>query len=360
MLNFEFPPVGGGAANANYYLLREFKKKKDLQIDLITCSGNNKFEIEQFSKNIRIYRLNVKKKNVHFWRMSEIIRWLYKAYSFAKKIVKKTNYDLCHCWFGWPSGCIGYTLGIPYIVALRGSGVPGYNPRLRFLDKFIFTPLSKKVWDRAKIVTTNSEGLKNLALKTFERRIEVIYNGVDTSEFKPDYSIKKELRLICVSRLIKRKGIEYLINALKGLENVSLTIIGKGNLEDRLKKLVKKLKVNIKFLGNVPHEKIMKYYKNSDVFVLPSLNEGMSNTVLEAAASGLALIVTDTGGTKELVKENGIIIKKKSIESIKKAIIKIQKNKKLLLDMAKQSRAIAKKMTWENTAKNYIEVYKKC
>lgn len=62
MLNYEFPPLGGGAANANYYLLKEFSKIKDLKIDLVTCSANNKFEIEDFSKNINVHKLAIKKK----------------------------------------------------------------------------------------------------------------------------------------------------------------------------------------------------------------------------------------------------------------------------------------------------------
>ena len=56
MLNYEFPPLGGGAANANYYLLKEFAKTNDIFIDLVTSSANNKFEIDNFSKNyVRFY-----------------------------------------------------------------------------------------------------------------------------------------------------------------------------------------------------------------------------------------------------------------------------------------------------------------
>ena len=162
MLNYEFPPLGGGAANANYYLLKEFAKTNDIFIDLVTSSANNKFEIDNFSKNIRIFKLNVYKKDIHFWKTVEIGRWTLKVYFFVRKIVRNNKYDICHCWFGWPSGIIGYLFRkkMPYIVALRGSDVPKFNPRLKRLDKFVFTPVSKKVWKNAKHVTANSEGLK--------------------------------------------------------------------------------------------------------------------------------------------------------------------------------------------------------
>src|SRR3989344_3042098 len=181
MLNYEFPPLGGGAGNANYYLLKEFAKKKNVHIDLVTSSANNKFETEHFSSNIKIFKLNVNKKDIHYWKMNEIIRWTKKAYKFSKELINKNEYDLCHCWTGWPAGIIGYKLRkqVPYIIALRGSDVPGYSSRLKILDKIVFSSLSKLVWKNAKFVITNSEGLKKLALKTFNTKIDVIYNGVD-------------------------------------------------------------------------------------------------------------------------------------------------------------------------------------
>jgi len=138
MLNYEFPPIGGGAAIANYHLLTEFIGNADLEIDLVTSSPANRFEIEQFSENIKIFKLNVGKKELHYWTMPEIARWTWKAYWFFRKLINENRYDLCHCWFGWPSGIIGYLFRkrVPYIIALRGSDVPGYNARLKILDKF--------------------------------------------------------------------------------------------------------------------------------------------------------------------------------------------------------------------------------
>ena len=191
MLNYEFPPLGGGAANACYYLLKEFASQKDITIDVITSGRTQK--IEQFSKNITIHYIKINKKNPHYWKMSEILVWTLKAYKLSHAFVRKKKYDVCHCWFGWPSGMIGYTLGIPYIVALRGSDVPGYNPRLSLLDSIIFKPISKVVWGKASHVVANSAGLRDLALKTARMKIDIIYNGVDVHEFKP--SVKKNKKL---------------------------------------------------------------------------------------------------------------------------------------------------------------------
>jgi glycosyltransferase involved in cell wall biosynthesis len=352
MLNYEFPPLGGGAANANYYLLKELSKK-DVEIDLIT-SSSNKFKKEQFSKNIRIFKLNVGKKNVHFWKMTEILSWTRKSYSLAKKMDRKYNYDLVHCWFGWPSGVIGYLLKKPYIVALRGSDVPGYNPRLKTLDKILFRPISRKVWAKAKKVIANSEGLKKLALKTYRRKIDIIYNGIDIKEFNPKQTKNKKLKIISTGRLIERKGYQFLIPALSGID-CELILIGGGNLKEELQNLAKKHKVKTTFKGAMDHKDISKELPKADLFVLPSLNEGMSNSILEAMACGLPIITTDVGGAKELVKDNGFVVKKASVSALRNVFSGIDKKK--LTKMGKESRKLAENMSWQSVAKEYWRVY---
>ncbi|MFT4303771.1 MAG: glycosyltransferase family 4 protein [Candidatus Woesearchaeota archaeon] len=345
MLNYEFPPLGGGASNACYYMLKEFSKM-NIEIDLVTAGNGS---VEKFSKNITIYKIKVKKKSLHYWKASELLLWSLRANKKVKELISKNKYSLCHSWFGWPTGVIAYFSKLPYIIALRGSDVPGYNVRLKWLDKFIFSPISKLVWKNAKCVTANSKGLKELALKTLKCDIKVIYNGVDVKEFKP--STKKGFTLISTGRLITRKGYQYLIPALP--PNVKLQLIGEGNLLPELKKL----NGNVEFLGKVKHSSIPKYLSKASVFVLPSLNEGMSNSVLEAMACGLPVIVTDVGGSAELVSDNGFIVKKGSVTSLRNAIEKFLKDPSLIEKMGKNSRELALKMTWNKVAKEYVKVY---
>ena len=168
----------------------------------------------------------------------------------------------------------------------------------------LFSRLSKKVWRKAKKVIANSDGLKNLALATApQQEINVIWNGVNLEEFTPakTNSTKEgeKLQLITVGRLIERKGFEFLIKALQGIDNIELSLIGEGYLKEELELLATRLGVRVHFLGKVNHESIPGYLRQADVFVLPSLNEGMSNAIIEAMACGLPVIATDTGGSKE-------------------------------------------------------------
>ncbi len=147
-----FRRLAAGACNANYYMLKEFAKVEGLQVDVVTSSAKNRFEIEEFSDNIRIYKLDVGKKDVHFWRQGEIMKWLIKAYSLSRKLKKDNSYDYCHCWFGFPCGLVGMMLGIPYLVALRGSDVP-WKKVAGMRDKLIhayFEINLERVWSVVK------------------------------------------------------------------------------------------------------------------------------------------------------------------------------------------------------------------
>ena len=83
----------------------------------------------------------------------------------------------------------------------------------------------------------------------------------------------------------------------------------------------------------------------------------MSNSVLEAMASGLAIITTNTGGAKELIQGNGYITKKKSVDDLRIAISKLINDKEKIKEMGKRSRHITEKMSWRNIGDKYFKVY---
>ena len=369
MLNYEYPPLGGGASNATYYLLKEFSQIDDnITIDLITSSATNEFEEEKRKDSIHIYKLPVGKKSIHYWTQKEIISYSRQAYKYIKKLKKQGRYDLIHAFFGIPCGAIAYRFRkeIPYIVSLRGSDVPGFNERFSF--QYIFLkPIIRRVWRNAAAVIANSQGLKELALKTDrDAKIDIIYNGVNVEDFSQRNNRENgdNIIILTVARLIKRKGIDDLIGAVPAIveehKNIKLRIIGEGNMENELKALTQKLEVSkyIDFLGYIPHAEIATYYSSSDIFVLPSKNEGMSNTVLEAMASGLPIITTDTGGTRELINENGIIIPSEDSDAISSAVLNLINDHKLREDMGIKSRKIAESMSWKNIAEAYYTLYK--
>ncbi len=367
MLNFEFPPIGGGAANAHYYLLKEYAGSKGLTIDVLTSAPQPGFLKEIFSENITVYKVGLHKKNLHYWRKIEVIEWLIKARFYYRRMLREADYDLVHAFFGFPTGWLCYKTAekLPYLISLRGSDVPGYNIRLG-LDYKLMAGLFRRIWSSAAVVVANSNGLRNLALQFMPSLdIAVIPNGIDTEKFHPsdNQNLKKPIRLLTVSRLIERKRVDLLIKAVArakklGLD-VCLSIAGEGNLGRSLQKLSQELNIadRIFFLGRIPAEKMPQIYRENDVFVMSSVHEGMSNAMLEAMASGLPIITTDCEGVEELINDNGIIIGRPDAESFAEAFKTITDDDKSYKQMSAAARTQAEKLNWKSVARQYLNHY---
>ena len=91
MLNYEFPPIGGGAGKAHLCQLNEYTKTNELKIDVLTAAPKPGFTKEQFSDNITIYKVGLHKKNLHFWRKIEVLEWLFKAQHHYRKMLRENN-----------------------------------------------------------------------------------------------------------------------------------------------------------------------------------------------------------------------------------------------------------------------------
>ena len=373
-LNYESPPLGGGAGNATEYLLREYAKMPDLTVDLVTSSHDSEERVIQVAPNVTVYALPIGKdaQALHYQSMRDLLTYSFKGYAFAKGLMQENRYDAIHAFFTVPCGVMAWRLGkrfkVPYIVSLRGADVPGYSERFSLLYAFI-RPLVRRVWRDAARVVSNSQGLKELALQTNPaQEIGVIPNGVATDEFKPsEKGMKDAVRVICVSRLTPRKGIRYLVEAMrilkdeKGIADAKLTIVGEGDEEAELKSLAARLGIQdaVLFRGRVAHDRLPQEYNAADIFCLPSLNEGMSNTLLEALASGLPIVATVTGGTHELVQDgvNGFFVEMQSAEDIAEKLARLMTDPELRQRFGAESRKRAEAMSWRVVAERYSEVY---
>ncbi len=373
VLNYEYPPLGGGAGNATFHLLGEFCKRDDLEVDLVTSSVDGTrverlpevdgTRVERLPDSVTIHFLDIgKSENIHYQSNAELITYSARAVLYARGLMRRKRYDVVHAFFGIPCGVIAMGLGKPYVVSLRGSDVPGYSDRYAFLDKHFFSRLSKKVWKGAGAVVANSEGLQELALETAPNQpIGIIRNGVDTDFFRPApvKVVRDTVRVVSTGRLIKRKGYDHLIQALSGVDGYALTLVGDGNQKEELEALSAELGVDVTFAGRKTREEVRDILRESDLFVLPSLNEGMSNSLLEAMATGLPIIVTDAPGSDELVDGNGILAGRGDIDHIRDGFEIYNEKPELLSSHGARSRKIVEKMSWDSVAEEYLEIYKR-
>lgn len=366
-ISHEFPPIGGGGANACYFLTKGFVERGH-EVTLITANYQGMPEKEVMN-GVQIMRVNSLRKHKEHCSFKEMLSYLFKAYPVAKKMQKENRYDICLIFFGIPSGPIGYMLKkkykLPYVIRFGGGDVPGFQERFTKVYKLI-APAIKMIWKKADARIANSQGLKDMALKFYDKKsFDIISNGVDTEVFYPiEKADSDEFKILFVSRLIERKGLQFIIPQLQKIQDstekkVKLVVVGDGPYREQLETITREYKVTdmVEFVGQKNKKEIVPFYQNADLFILPSAKEGMPNVVLEAMACGLPIIMTPCEGSKELVQDNGYIL---LTSEMGEKIQQLLRNKEMLQKLGHNSRRIVEEQfCWGHVVENYLTLMSK-
>jgi phosphatidyl-myo-inositol dimannoside synthase len=369
MLNNEFPPLGGGTGTVNRAILQRLAQMPDLEIDLITSALGGQFEQEQFADRICLYKVPVNNRNLHHSSNRELLTYAARALSFGLKQHRVKPYHFCFAWSAVPAGGVALALhhlsGIRYLVRVCGPDIPGFEQRYGPLYP-ILKPTIKAVWHGAEVTVAKCEGEAEMIHKIDRGvKIELIPNGVDLEAFSPaPISDGGPLRILCVARLIERKGQRHLIEAVKRLTDdgqaVTVELIGEGDARAEYEQYAQLLGVadRVQFAGYVPREEIAAQYAAAHVFVLPSYNEGMSVATLEAMAAGLPVIITRTGGTAELVEEgvNGLTFERADVNTLEAHLKRFALDRSLARSMGAASRQRAALFSWDAAAQTYLKL----
>lgn len=163
-----------------------------------------------------------------------------------------------------------------------------------------------------RIIVTTKDLEEHVKREMPEKEVWLIPNGVVLDFFtKPKRRIRKRSgrNVLFVGRLTKQKNLFSLLEAMRRIEGVGLTIVGEGPLQGELTNYSRALGLNVRFEGYVPHDQLVQYYFAADVFVIPSLIEGHPKVLLEAMACGLPVVGTDVEGTREVIthEQNGLL-----------------------------------------------------
>lgn len=228
-----------------------------------------------------------------------------------------------------------------------------------------------------KIVALSSMWKSFFSTLTDPNQIIVAPTAIYYQDFDIKFNKKKEIltefgiptnRIICISLggLIKEKGILEVLNAAdtilsdKAKENIYFVFAGKGILEDEVRRYCKRFQSNAKYLGGIASDRKIKLLSSSDIFLLPSHIEGIPIALLEAMASGLAVITTPVGGIPEVIKdgENGFLIKPGDINALKGKILTLASNNELREEMGRRNRELVKeKYSWDVVAEKIVGIY---
>lgn len=370
---FPIPPDTGGGVETHLYHLS--KKLVEFGVEVHCISDVSDYEKV---KDIKIYEIKSKLKD-----SSRFIYWIFhnikssiKIYFILKKVLKKEKFDIIHV------QDVRGNLPLKFAQKLKGDTpivftVHGLSPWLckypsiiehnfrKFVYKFFDI---KHIKNADFIISVDKSMIEHLSSfwKISKNKMIYIPNGIDTKKFKKNNENINFIKNYClfVGHLIPRKGVEYLVKAMKDL-NYKCLIVGNGPELKKLKKLVINLKLNnVIFFGSVKYEsdELINLYSNASFFVLPSLSEAFPFAVLEAMSCELPVISTKVGELPEIVKDNynGFLVEPANVKRLREKIQFLADNPELCKEMGKNARkTVEEKYSWEVIAKRTIEVYKK-
>ena len=224
---------------------------------------------------------------------------------------------------------------------------------------------------RADSCTVNSRAMRRELQQIAGVDPVVIPMGVDVARFAycapelrhPEHGDSQGPRILFVGRLVEKKGVKYLIQAmprvLSDRPGAKLTIVGDGPDLAELRSLVDQLQLTpwVTFAGAVPNEKLGEYYRNNDIFVAPSIldragdTEALGVVILEAAASGTPIVATNVGGIPDIISDGvtGLLAEEANPDQLAAAILRIASDPKLGQRLALNARRLVEQeFSWDS------------
>jgi glycosyltransferase involved in cell wall biosynthesis len=364
MLSYEYPPIGGGGGKVVQGLAREFVRRGH-QIDIVTMKFDAPVKKESFSE-VNLYRVPCIRKSESVCHTHEMASYIAFAMARVQRLVKEKRYELNHTHFILPDGIISYFLkkktGLPYVITSHGSDVPGYNPERFRVQHKIFAPVWKAVVRNADLIVCPSETQRSLLLrKKPDTHSCVIPNGIDPRSFDPNY--KKQRRILVVTRMLQRKGVQYVIKALRGFDSgYEVNIVGDGPYLVTLRDIATREGVNVKFRGWLENgsKEMKELFETSRIFIFPSEAENFPIVLLEAMAAGLAIITTKGTGCAEVVGDCALLVSPRNEKEIRNAINILTTDESLCKELGKSCRRrLEDKFSWEAVAGKYLDIFQK-
>jgi len=298
----------------------------------------------------------------------------FKAYKNLKQLQQQEKYDIIYC--QQPvGGLMGRMLGkkfkIPVIYTAHGFHFLKGNSALK---NFVFKTIEKKLAKSTDVlITINEEDFE--AAKDWKAKQKFKISGIgfdinkydnssfDKEEFKSQLGLKDEFVVLTVAEFIKRKNYATSLKAIAELknENVKYLICGRGVLEQEMKQQIKDLGIEDKVIMLGYRKDINKIMQISDAFLLPSNQEGLCLSIIEAMNFGLPIITSNVRGCKDLVEidKNGFIGEKDDYMFYAEAIKKLINNPELKTAMGEKSKELSPKYSIDNVIKQLEEIYNK-
>ena len=374
VINYEYPPIGGGGGLVTRDILEEMAKRGH-RVTIVT-SHFGELPKREVKNDVHIIRVPVFfRKEIEVANMASML--FYPLISTLEVLTKRLSckYDIINTHFALPSGPAGYFIskvaGVPNVLSIHGGDIYDPSKTTSPHKAPVFLQTVRAMLKTADRIVAQSSDTKNNAYRFYKinRPIDVIPLGIKKPEYirkaRADFGLNSKDIVFCtIGRLIKRKNLGDALAVLAGVPPeipAKLLIIGDGPERAHLEQLTHRLSLSekVQFLGNTSDELKFQALDVADCYLSTALHEGFGLVFLEAMECGLPIISYDRGGHNDFLTsgKTGFLIEVGNKEAFNRRVNDIIEDKELRQRISSHNRQFIKNFYIDKCADKYLALF---
>ncbi len=350
VVNYEFPPVGGGGGRAAEDVCHGLAARgHQIVVHTTHLSGLPRFERRD---GFAIVRQPCGRRRADRCTVREMALYVLCSALPAIRLARRWRPDVMHVHFAVPSGVVAYAVhratGVPYLLTAHLGDVPGGVPDQTDHLFRVLNPLVRPVWRGAARATAVSEFVRDLAERAYQVPLVTVPNGVALSAIRPaPVAPAQPIRLLFAGRFNTQKNLPFLLDALAAVADLPwrLDLLGDGDQLGLVQARARALGLSdrVTFHGWVAASRVAECMQASDVLLLPSTSEGLPVVGVQALGFGLAIAASAVGGNRDVARdgENGVTFAPDDVAACVAALRRLLADPARLAAMKAASRRLA-------------------
>ena len=352
VLTHEYPPVGGGGGRVAQDICAGLAQRGH-ELTVLTAQCEDLPEKEE-QGSLRLVRIQSGRRQPFRADMRAMLGYVWTGFWQGWRLIRRWKPDVIHVHFAVPAGVAAWALsvvtGVPYVLTVHLGDVPGGVPEKTGEWFRWIKPFTPPIWRRAAKVVAVSEFTRSLALKHYPVEVAVVPNGVDLLVLDPgEIVIHDPPQVVFAGRFMAQKNPVQIVESLAAVTDLPwrCVMMGDGPLRPAVEEAIARYGLQERFTlpGWVTPQEVVDCYRNSDIYFMPSLSEGLPVVGVQSMAMGLALVLGAAGGNMELVDNgvNGFLYDPHDRDGFAGALRELLSNSARLLVMRQASRRMAER-----------------